>query len=104
MDNKTLSMLSYVTLIGWLIAYFVGKEKADNLLKYHLRQSIGLFIVIFVVNICVSIIAFIVPSLGMIISYLVYLVYVILFVIGIINASKELEKPIPIIGKYFEKK
>jgi len=104
MDNKTLSIISYVTLIGWLVAYFVGKEKADNLLKYHLRQSIGLFIVIFVLNICVSIIVAVVPSIAGILSSLAYLLYLVFIVLGILNANKSLEKPLPIIGKFFEKK
>jgi len=104
MDNKTLSIISYLTLIGWLVAYFVGKEKADSLLKYHLRQSIGLFITIFVLNICFSIIAAIVPSLGLILSSLAYLVYLVFLVIGILNANKSLETPLPLVGKYFEKK
>ena len=32
MDNKTLSIVSYISIIGWVIAYVVGKDKADDLL------------------------------------------------------------------------
>jgi len=103
MDNKTLSIISYVTLIGWLVAYFVGKEKADSLLKYHLRQSMGLFITMFVLNICISIIVYIIPSL-FILSTLSSLVYLVFMIIGILNANKMLEKPLLFVGKYFEKK
>jgi len=103
MDNKTLSIISYITVLGWLVAYFVGKDNADNLLKYHLRQSIGLFVVIFALNICVSIIVYIVPSLS-IISTLVFLMYLVFMILGILNANQALEKPLPIVGKYFEKK
>jgi len=103
MDNKTLSIISYITLIGWLVAYFVGKEKADSLLKYHLRQSMGLFIVIFVLGIGIGIIISIIPSLN-ILSMLLNLVYLVFVVLGVLNANKTLEKPLPIMGKYFEKK
>ena len=44
MNNKTLSIVSYITLIGWGIAYIIGKDKADDLLKFHLKQSLGLVI------------------------------------------------------------
>jgi len=102
MDNKTLSIISYITIIGWLIAYFVGKDKADSLLKYHLRQSLGLMIVAFIVNIIVTSIALTIPSLGFL-SYVSY-VFIVLWVFGLINAVNGVEKPIPLIGTLFEKK
>lgn len=102
MNSKTLSILSYVTLIGWLIAYFSGKEKSDSLLRYHLKQSLGLAIVSIVLNIVLSIIAHVVPAL----SFLGLAGYVILifWVLGIINAANQAEKPVPVIGKVFEDK
>ncbi|MDR2206633.1 MAG: DUF4870 domain-containing protein [Flavobacteriaceae bacterium] len=102
MDNKTLSIVSYITIIGWLIAFFVGKEKADDLLKYHLRQSFGLFIVNLILGIAINIIVRIVPSLALFLS-LLYIVILILIIIGIINAANGAKKPLPIIGNMFEK-
>lgn len=102
MDNKTLSIVSYITLIGWLISYFVGKEKANGLLKYHLKQSFGLLIVSVLFNIALSILTFIIPALG--ILSLIGIVFFVLMIIGIINAANEVQKPLPIIGKMFEDK
>lgn len=100
MNNKTLSIVSYITLIGWLIAFLAGKENANSLLKYHLRQSLGLILVAFVFNIIIYIIAFTLKiNLGFI-----GIVFLILLVIGIINANNETEKPLPLIGKMFENK
>lgn len=103
MDNKTFSIISYITFIGWLIAYFAGKDQADDLLKYHLRQSLGLVIVSFILSIIINIIARIAPVLGLIGSLLSILI-LILVVIGIINAANGVKKPLPIIGKMFEDK
>jgi len=102
MDNKTLSIISYITLIGWLVAYFIGKDKADTLLKYHLRQSLGLAIVSIIFNIAFTIIASIVPAL----SFLGFVGYafIILWIMGIINAANGALKPVPLIGKWFEDK
>jgi len=102
MDNKTLAIVSYITLIGWLVSYFNGKEKANNLLKYHLRQSLGLLIVSIIINVLLNIVVMILPSL----SVLVYVsvLFFVLLIIGIINAANEVEKPLPIIGKMFEGK
>ncbi len=100
MDNKTFSIISYITLIGWLVAYFGGKDKADDLLKYHLKQSLGLIICGFVFQLALSILTFIVPML----SFLSFLgiFFLVLFIIGIINAANAQKKPLPIIGKTFE--
>ncbi|WP_437922123.1 DUF4870 domain-containing protein [Sphingobacterium sp. LRF_L2] len=102
MNNKTLSIVSYITLIGWLIAYFSGKENANSLLKYHLRQSFGLLITGIIFNIAIGILISIMPFLSLL-SY-VGIVFLGLLIIGIINSSNEVEKPLPLIGKLFEKK
>ncbi|MGL4581778.1 MAG: DUF4870 domain-containing protein [Flavobacterium sp.] len=102
MDNKTLSIVSYITVIGWLVAFFVGKEKADDLLKYHLKQSFGLLVLTFSLGIIVNIVARIVPTLAGIIS-LLYLVLVVFWVIGVINAAGGKQKPLPLIGAWADK-
>lgn len=101
MDNKTLSIVSYLTIIGWLIAYFVGKDKANSLLKYHLKQSLAIFIFALLFSVALNIIVFIVPSLYFL-GYIGYAVWA-LIIIGIINAANETEKPLPIIGSWAEK-
>ena len=102
MNNKTLSIISYITLIGWLVAYFAGKDKADSLLKYHLRQSLGLAIVNILFSVALQIVSSIIPALGFL--GLIGFVFIILWIIGIINAANGVEKPLPIIGKMFEDK
>lgn len=101
MNNKTLSIVSYITPIGWLVSFFTGKENADSLLKYHLRQSFGLLIF--------SIILSIILNILMSITSMYFLGYIsiinlVLMIIGIINAANEVEKPLPIIGKMLEDK
>lgn len=102
MDKKTLSIISYVTIIGWLIAYFSSKDKRESLVSYHLKQGLGIFIVAVIFNIAFTIIASIVPSLAFL--GLVGYAFLIFMVFGIINAMNEKETPIPVIGKMFENK
>ncbi|SKC08009.1 hypothetical protein SAMN05660477_02855 [Soonwooa buanensis] len=85
MDNKTLAIISYIPLIGWLIAFFIGRDNADNFLKFHLKQSLALVIFGILFNVAFFIIVMIVPSL----TFLGYIGYVVwaLVVIGIINAA-----------------
>lgn len=102
MNNKTLSIVSYISIVGWLIAYFMGKEKADDLLKYHLRQSLGLAIVGILFSVALNVVAMMVPALG--ILGMLSLIIFILWVIGIINAANAAKKPLPLIGNIFENK
>lgn len=102
MDNKTLSIVSYITILGWLIAFIMGKEKMDSLLRYHLKQSLGLGLVSLAFSISLNIVASIIPALGFlgVIGYAI----IVLWVIGIINAANGEMKPVPFIGKAFENK
>lgn len=100
MNNKTLSIVSYIIPIGWLIAYFLGKDKADTLLKYHLKQSLGLAIVSIILNIILAFIASLVPALAFL--SIVGWVIIVFWVLGMINAANNAQKPIPVFGKAFE--
>lgn len=102
MNNKTLSIISYITPFGWIIAYLLGKDNADSLLKYHLRQSLGLMIISILFNIVMRILVSISPALGFL--GIVGLLIIIFWILGIINAANNAEKPVPVFGKMFEDK
>ena len=104
MSNKTLAILSYVTIIGWIIALVQNNSatQKSSLVKYHLRQGLGVFIVAVIFNVAFSVVASIVPALAFLglagYAFLAFMIF------GIINASNEVEKPVPLIGHLFEGK
>lgn len=103
MDKKTLAIISYITIIGWLIAFFQYKDKErDPFVTYHLKQSLGIAIISFILGAAINIIVRIVPSL----SVVVYanIVILALWVLGIINAMNGRRKPVPVVGHMFENK
>jgi uncharacterized membrane protein len=102
MDKKTLSIVGYISIIGWLIAYFSFKDKTDksSLEKFHLKQGLGLGVLGVANFIIEAIVVSIVPSLYIIFTITGIAIF-ILWVMGIINASKEEEKPVPLIGGMF---
>ncbi len=102
MNTKTLSIVCYVSLIGWAIAYYSGKDKADQLLRYHLRQSLGLAIVSVIFSIVLNTISAVVPALSFL--GVLGLAITIFWVLGIINAVNGVQKPVPVFGKMFENK
>jgi len=105
MKQKTMAILAYITLIGWIISYLEYKKSAEKstLVNYHLGQSLGLIITSIILSIISGTILAIIPSLG-VIFYLILFIPFILLLLGIIAANNEVEKPVPLIGKIFEGK
>jgi uncharacterized membrane protein len=105
MKNKTLAIVAYITLIGWVIAYlqYKNQEEKSPLVRYHLTQALGIFIFAIALNIVIAIVASIIPSIGSILS-IAGLLPLILLIFGIISASNEALNPVPGVGKLFENK
>lgn len=105
MNAKTISIVSYITIIGWIIAYLQhkGTEQKSKLASYHLGQGLGVFIFAVILNIILGVVISIVPSLAGILS-LIGLAPLILLIFGVIAAANEALKPVPLIGKFFEGK
>lgn len=100
MDGKSIAIISYLTIIGWIIAYVMHNNNKSQLGAFHLRQSLFLMLTGFATAIAQSMLLFI-PFLGWIISILLYFVLLSLFVlwiIGLIAAINGEEKKVPVLG------
>jgi len=99
-DGKTAGIVSYFTIIGWLIAYFaLHKDNRTALGSYQLRQTLMFHLT----NIALSIVArvLIALTLSATIATVFWIVYIALFVIwiiGLIGAIQGQMKPIPVLG------
>ncbi len=103
--ERTIGILAYITLIGWIIALVMnsskqGEEKRYN--AFHIRQMLGLYIFSFVLSIAVFILVFVAPILALILN-LLYLGMLVLWIFGLINAINGLRKPVPLTGEPTEK-
>lgn len=97
MSKKATGIVAYIAFIGWLIAFFAGDKEGA---KFHLNQSLVLWISELVVGVVTGIAGYI-PVVGAIVSLLGGICSLVLFVfwiMGLINAIKEEEKPLPLIG------
>lgn len=104
MNTKQLSVLSYVTPIGWGVAYYLFTQGDKNLLvQYHLKQSLGLILLGFLFGIAVRLLAFISMDVAQIVSW-VGVPLIIFLIFGIINAFNGVERPVPLIGDLFKDK
>lgn len=100
--GKTIAILAYCTLIGFIIAIIMHSSEKTKYGAFHIRQALGLFI--FGVGGILVLMA-----IGMVLWFLWFLVPVIqisllVFVIlGIMNAANGKSKGLPLIGALSEK-
>jgi uncharacterized membrane protein len=97
-DNpKTTAVVSYITFIGWLIAYF-GLYPKNRIAhsSFHLRQSLLIHIISFLIKVAFS---FLPPSAPMLIVISVLSAGLFgLWLLGILDALNSRQRLIPIIG------
>ncbi|RXK62114.1 hypothetical protein ESA94_03620 [Lacibacter luteus] len=100
LDGKSIAIISYLTIIGWIIAYVMHNNSKTQLGAFHLRQSLFLMLTGFATAIAQSLFLFI-PILGWLISILLYLVLLglfVLWILGLIAAINGEEKKVPVLG------
>ncbi|MDR0949137.1 MAG: hypothetical protein LBM69_06450 [Lachnospiraceae bacterium] len=90
MDKKATAIVGYLTIIGWIIAYFVGDRKAA---KFHLNQGLVLGLAGVVMNVL-----WVVPFFGGLLFKLISLFIVVCVIIGIYWAFNDQDKELPIVG------
>src|SRR5690606_20490435 len=96
-DGKNIAIIAYLTIIGLVIAYVLNNEKRNEFASYHIRQSFGVFICIFVLSALNYI-----PLIGWALASIGVLFMVVLWVLGLISAANGTQKPVPLLGHYFQ--
>lgn len=97
-NAKTAAIVSYITLIGWLISYFALNKPKSSLATYHLRQTLFLMLCAVVFQIAAFAITVALPMIGILFTIL-SLGFLVLWVMGLISAINGEEKPMPLIGE-----
>lgn len=95
-EGKDIALISYLTLIGLVIAFVMNNDKKHEFAKFHIRQSLGIFLT----AIALSIIA-IIPILGWLISIAGIFLLLYMWIKGLMNAINEKEEVVPILGEKF---
>jgi len=89
-EDKTVAIVSYLTLIGFIVAIVLNSNKKTKLGAYHLRQMLGLFLTSLV---CI------IPILG----WLLAIAILVLWVMGLMSAINGQMKPVPMLGAMYQK-
>ena len=95
-DGKLIAIVSYITVIGTIIAFIMNQNKHNYFASFHIRQAIGIFIVGLLVNFISRYSNF--DGLNMILGIGVF----ILWIIGLIGAIRGEEKLVPLLGQQFQ--
>ena len=95
MNKKVTGIVSYITIIGWIIAFLAGDKEGA---KFHLNQSLVLFVVNLVNSLIVSRILGLIPLVGGIVSFVISIALMVCWILGLVYAIKEEEKELPFIG------
>lgn len=97
-QGKNIAIISYLTVIGLIIAFVLNNEKKEAFAKFHIRQSLGLVLT----SLAISVVN-IIPILGWIVSLIGFFVLLYMWIVGLLNAINGREKVVPILGdKYSE--
>ncbi len=103
-NGKTAGIVSYFTIVGWLVAYFAMHQNNKTALgSYQLRQTLLFHLVSMVLGwglgLIIGMLILSTHSFSLVyISRIFYIVLLVLWIIGLIGAINGEKKPIPIIG------
>jgi len=97
MSPKTLSVIAYITIIGWIIAFVLNNNNRSEIASFHIRQFLGIFLT----GIALSLVN-IIPILGQIVFIVGWIFLIILWIMGLISAVNGEMKEVPVVGKYYQ--
>lgn len=96
-EDKTVAILAYITLVGFIIAIVMHGSKKTALGAFHLRQMLGIIVLGFA-----SYILIFIPILGWITMAVLGVCNLIMWIMGLIAAASGEMKPAPIFGAKFQ--
>lgn len=87
MNGKTIAIVSYITIIGWVIALILNNNEKNSFASFHIRQALGLNLV------------------GMVLSAILpygFVLGIIMLAFGFFTAYSGRTVPFPVVGDYFQ--
>jgi len=96
-SGRTTAIISYITLVGCLIAITMNMEPKDAFARFHIRQAFGIHLLFHVLAIGFS------YSGILVLSLVAYGLYLLLWGYGFLQALGGKSRPLPLLGDYFQK-
>ena len=96
-EGKTTAIISYIFMVGPLIAISINSENKNAFSSFHIRQGLGLTITFITLGLTISHFENIMIAIPMWIFISVLVMY------GIFTAAKGQTKVLPLLGSVFQK-
>ncbi|AOS45197.1 hypothetical protein Verru16b_02275 [Lacunisphaera limnophila] len=97
-EERTVAILSYITIIGFIVAIVMHSSKKTKLGAYHLRQMLGLILTGLVGGV-----VGVIPFIGWVALPLIWIGLLVLWVMGLLAAVNGQVKPVPVLGEQYQK-
>jgi len=97
-EDRTIAIISYLTLIGFIVAIVMNGTRKTRLGSFHLRQMLGLVLT----GVAGGIVGM-VPILGWISWFVVTLGLLALWVLGLLSALRGDMRPVPLLGEHYQR-
>lgn len=109
-EDRTVAILSYITIIGFVVAIVMHSSKKTALGAFHLRQVLGLIVAGFAISIAAGITGFVlafIPVVGPILLMILWPILMVggfvIVIMGLLSALKGEMKPVPLVGEPIQK-
>ena len=96
-NGKVLAVIGYLTIIGFIIGYFMNNDRKNEFANFHLRQSIGLWLTFFACGIVISFLDLYLLRLSF------YIFFGVLFIYSFMTAIAGRIDPAPLVGAFYQK-
>ena len=96
-EGKTTAIISYLTIVGTIIAYFMNMDPKHPFASFHIRQAFGIHILFYLIGALMGMFD------GDLIMGAFYIFFIVLWGFGIFTAINGETKEVPLLGKYFQK-
>ncbi len=96
-EGKSIAIISYLTIFGVIIAFYMNNEKKNPFAAFHFRQSLGLWLGFFGLGLIISNLDSWMASIAL------YIAFAVLFFYGFIAAIGGKAVPVPLVGNLFQK-
>jgi uncharacterized membrane protein len=96
-EGKTAAITSYILIVGVMIAISMNSETKNPFASFHIRQALGLTVTFLSLGMIVS------NFDSLMISATMWIFVSVLWTYGIFTAIRGEMKPLPLLGKLFQK-
>lgn len=91
------AIISYLTIFGTIIAFYLNNENKNKFASFHIRQALGLWLTFFALGYIIGSFDSWAISLGF------YLSFAVLFIYGFTNAMGRKAQSVPLLGDLYQK-